>query len=117
MRKIFIESAEFTEWVKAYLTDDDLATMQRDLLADPERGDVMPGCGGLRKLRIADPKRGRGKRGGARVIYLHSEESNVIHLITVYGKDQKDDRSAEDKRLYRQYAQVLKEQARRSEGV
>ena len=43
------------------------------------------------KLRIGDPKRGKGKRGGARVIYLHIEETNVIHFVTVYGKDQKDD--------------------------
>jgi hypothetical protein len=42
-------------WVKKHLTDDDLAALQRELLAEPEKGDVMPGCGGLRKLRIADP--------------------------------------------------------------
>jgi hypothetical protein len=57
MRKTFIEFAEFTEWVKAYLTVDGLAAMQRELPADPQRGDVLPGCGGLRKLRIADPRR------------------------------------------------------------
>jgi hypothetical protein len=66
MRKTFIETAEFSDWVKMYLTDDDLAAMPRERLADPERGDVMTGCGGLRKLRIADPRRGKGKRGGAR---------------------------------------------------
>ncbi len=117
MRKTFIESAEFTEWVKSYLGDAGLAAMQRDLLADPALGDVMPGCGGLRKLRIGDPRRGKGKRGGARVIYLHIEEADVIHLITVYGKDQKDDLSAGDKRLYRQFVQVLKQQAQRPEGA
>jgi putative transcriptional regulator len=112
MRKIFIETGEFSEWVRTYLTDDDLAAMQRELMVDPEKGDVIPGCGGLRKLRTADPRRGRGKRGGARVIYLHIEERDRIHLITVYGKNQKDDLTAEDKKLYRQLVQVLKQQIR-----
>ena len=76
----------------------------------------MPGCGGLRKLRVPDPRRGKGKRGGARVIYLHVAESDQIHLITVYGKNQKDDLSAEDKILYRRLVQILKDQASRSPG-
>jgi hypothetical protein len=117
MRKIFIETGEFSEWVRAYLADDDLAAMQCELLADPEKGVVMPGCGGLRKLRIGDPRRGKGKRGGARVIYLHIEERDQIHLITVYGKDQKDDLTAEDKKPYRQLVQLLKQGAKRSEGL
>ena len=108
MRKTFIETGEFTEWFRDHLTDDDLDAMQRGLLVDPEQGDVMPGCGGLRKLRIADPRRGKGKRSGARVIYLHIEEADEIHLITVYDKDQKDDLTAEDKKLFRQFVQILK---------
>jgi hypothetical protein len=117
MRKIFIETSDFSQWVRAYLADDDLAAMQRELLNDPEKGVVMPGCGGLRKLRIADPRRGQGKRGGARVIYLHLEERNQIHLITVYGKDQKDDLTAEDKKFYRQLVLFLKQGAKRLEGL
>ena len=114
MRDIFVESLEFTEWVEEYLTDEGLVALQRDLLRNPQAGDVMPGCGGLRKLRIADRRRGKGKRGGVRVIYLHVPEANLIYLITVYGKDQKDDLSPGDKKLYRQLAQVLKQQAPRA---
>ena len=113
MQKTFIETAEFTEWVAEYLPDELYAFVQRELMNDPERGSVMPGCGGLRKLRIADPRRGKGKRGGARIVYLHIAEADQIHLITVYGKDQKDDLSAEEKKLYRQLARFLKEQAAR----
>ena len=109
MNKIFIETLEFSEWVMMYLSDGDLAAVQGELMADPARGDVMQGCGGLRKLRIADPRRGKGRRGGARVIYLHIEERDQIHLITVYSKNQKDDLTAEDKKLYRQLVQVLKQ--------
>ena len=44
-------------------------------MADPEKGDVIKGCGGLRKVRVADPKRKKGKRRGARIIYLHVPEA------------------------------------------
>lgn len=111
MKVVFIESFEFTRWVQHYLTDEVLSELQRDLVNDPEIGAVMPGCGGLRKLRIADPGRGKGKRGGARVVYLHVPDAGVIYLITVYGKDQKDDLSPGDKRLYRQLTAILKRQA------
>jgi hypothetical protein len=85
-------------------------------LNDPDTGVVMPGCGGMRKMRVPDPKRGKGKRGGARVIYLHIQEADQIHLVTVYGKDQKDDLSADDKKLYRQFVQILKDQSKRVKG-
>src|SRR5262245_3751993 len=114
MKKTFVETAEFTEWVKEHLSDDTLSDLQRELLNDPETGSVIPGCGGLRKIRVADPRRGKGKRSGARVIYLHIEELDQIHLITVYGKDQKDDLSADDKKLYRQLVRILKDQSRRA---
>jgi hypothetical protein len=117
MKKSFVETREFTAWVKEYLSDQVLGDLQRVLLDNPEMGAVMPGCGGLRKMRVADPRRGAGKRGGARVIYLHIAESDQIHLITVYGKDQKDDLSAEDKVHYRRLVQILRDQARQSRGV
>jgi hypothetical protein len=113
MKRIFVETREFTDWFRSYLTDEALARMQGQLLGNPDLGEVMPGCGGLRKLRIADPARQKGKRGGARVIYLNLPEMDQIVLITVYGKDQKDDLTPEDKAQYRRLVQVLKQQARR----
>jgi hypothetical protein len=117
MEKTFVESFEFTGWVKEYLTDEALSALQRDLMNDPETGDVMPGCGGLRKVRLVDPSRGKGKRSGARVVYLHVPEASVIYLITVYGKNQKDDLSPRDKKLYRQLASILKQQARAAQEL
>ena len=117
MKAVFVESNEFTEWVTDCLTDEEFSVVQQDLLRDPEAGDVMPGCGGLRKLRIASRRQGRGKRGGARVIYLHIPQANLIYLITVYGKDQKDNLTGEEKRLYRQLVQVLKQRTIGSERV
>ena len=113
MKRIFVETREFTDWFRSYLTDEALARMQGQLLSQPDLGEVMPGCGGLRKLRITDPGRQKGKRGGARVIYLSLPEADQIVLITIYGKDQKDDLTPADKARYRQLVQILKQHARR----
>lgn len=104
MRGVFIESREFTEWVEEYLTDAGLAALQRDLLKHPDAGDVMPGCGGLRKLRIADPSRGKGKRGGVRVIYLRVPEADVVFLMDGYGKGERDDLTASARELLKALA-------------
>ncbi len=114
MKRTFIETHEFTEWVKEHLSDDSFAGLQRELLKDPNAGTVMPGCGGLRKLRVGDPTRGKGKRGGVRVIYLNLEEHDQIWPITLYGKDQKDDLSPADKKLYRRLVGILKDLAGRT---
>lgn len=71
----------------------------------------MPGCGGLRKIRIGDASRGKGKRGGARVIYLHVPETKQFYMIDVYGKDEQDDLSPADKKLFRQIAVTVKAEA------
>jgi hypothetical protein len=114
MKKVFVESRAFTEWVKSYLTDLGLAAMQRELLADPEKGAVIPGCAGLRKLRIADPRRGKGKRGGARVIYLHVAEADIIFLMDVYGKDEREELTADQKKILKGLAEEAKRTALRA---
>jgi len=68
------------------------------LAANPHLGDVMPGCGGLRKVRWVDPKRGKGKRGGLRIVYLLVVDPATILLVTVYDKNQTDDLSPQQKR-------------------
>ena len=60
----FIETGEFAGWVREYLSVEAFPEFQRDQLNDPDTGVVMAGCGGLRKMRVPDPKRGKGKRGG-----------------------------------------------------
>ena len=64
---LFIETNVFTQLAATLLDDEDLRGLQNLLLEKPDRGPVFTGTGGLRKLRFALP--GRGKRGGARVIY------------------------------------------------
>jgi len=63
---IFVETPIFTRQITALADDHDYADFQRELANDPEAGDVIPGTGGLRKIRMA--AKSHGKRGGARVI-------------------------------------------------
>lgn len=65
----FIEAPVFTQLLSRYLAEDDYRRLQLFLALDPAAGDLIPGTGGCRKLRWADRRRGKGKRGGLRVIY------------------------------------------------
>lgn len=116
MKAIFIESSEFTVWVSEHLPDDRYAALQQELMDDPTKGTPMPGCGGLRKVRIADPSRGKGKRGGARVIYLYVPETRWFYLLDVYGKGEKDDLGAAEKRVLSRLAETLKRESKAALG-
>lgn len=67
----FIEAPAFTRYVAQYLDDYEYRLLQNRLAINPDLGDVMPGTGGFRKLRWADPRRGKGRRGGLRIIYYY----------------------------------------------
>jgi hypothetical protein len=67
----FLEALAFTRLASTYLAEDELAGLQARLALDPEAGDLMPGTGGFRKLRVADVRRGKGRRGGLRLIYYY----------------------------------------------
>ena len=76
------------------------------MMDDPLRGDVMPGTGGFRKLRWHDSKRGKGKRGGLRVIYYYLMSDYQVWLATIYNKDEMIDLSAEEKRTLKRMLQA-----------
>jgi hypothetical protein len=81
----FIETPFFTKALAHYLSDDEYAELQGFLTQHPEVGDLVRGSGGVRKLRWGI--RGRGKRGGLRVIYYLRRTRGEIWLITLYGKN------------------------------
>jgi hypothetical protein len=95
----FIEAPVFTQLLSDYLEDDEYKRLQLSLALDPEAGDVIPGTGGCRKVRWADRKRGKGKRGGLRVIYYYLVKDVQVWLLTLYDKDEAVDLSAKEKRL------------------
>ena len=108
----FIEAPTFAAMVAGYLEDDEYRALQLFLAGDPEAGDVMPGTGGFRKLRWADRRRGKGKRGGLTVIYYHLSADAQIWLMTLYDKDEMADLSAAEKRALK--AALEAELARRA---
>jgi mRNA-degrading endonuclease RelE of RelBE toxin-antitoxin system len=81
----FIETRLFTKFVVEYLTDEEYGALQESLMRDPDAGPVIPGSGGIRKIRWAG--QGRGKRGGYRVIYFVRRTHGVIWLLTMYPKN------------------------------
>lgn len=111
MNATFVEVSQFTEWIYEHLTERNYASFQQLLMIAPDAGDVMPGCGGLRKVRTVEAKRNKGKRGGARIIYLHVPRASRFYLLDVYGKDEKDDLTPKEKKHLRQLAERLKVEA------
>ena len=80
----FIESAAFARVLPVYLDDDEYAELQQFLMEHPEAGDMIPGSGGVRKLRWK--RKGMGKRGDLRVIYFVRYQPNEFWLLTLYAK-------------------------------
>jgi len=81
----FVETKLFTRLVEKLLTDDEYALLQEALIEDPEAGDIIPGSGGVRKMRWNID--GRGKRGGLRVIYFLRTRQGQIWMLTLYAKN------------------------------
>lgn len=82
----FVETRLFSRLLAQYLTDDEYALLQQALSRSPERGSLVPGSGGVRKLRWG--LAGRGKRGGIRVIYYARTREGVIWMLTIYAKSE-----------------------------
>ena len=81
----FIETKLFTKLVTEFLTDEEYSRLQEVLIKDPETGDLIPGSGGVRKVRWG--VKGRGKRGGIRVIYYARTRQGQIWMLTLYAKN------------------------------
>lgn len=101
---LFVELTPFIAFRTAHWSDDELRALQNHLLEKPDAGDVIRGSSGLRKLRWAAS--GRGKRGGARVIYYHYVSSERIYLIYGYVKSEQEDLTPEQIKLL---AQLMKD--------
>ena len=91
MKAVFVELPPFAHYRSDYLEDDAFLRLQRLLMLNPEAGALIPGTGGLRKLRFADERRGKGTRGGLRVIYYWWDAGSQFWLFTIYDKDEMSD--------------------------
>jgi len=86
---VIVETPIFTKQVLSTLSDDEYRLLQQALLERPDAGKVIPGSGGLRKLRWS--VEGRGKRGGVRMIYYWFTEQSAVLLLFMYPKNIQDD--------------------------
>lgn len=105
----FIELDDFRQdWRELGLDDDDLLALQVAIMRAPRKNRVVPGTGGLRKIRFSPKDLPKGKSGAFRICYVYFEELGIVLLIVAYGKNEKDDLSAAEKKAIRQYIERQK---------
>lgn len=92
-RMIFIETQAFTKLLNELMAKEDYRSFQNELVANPTLGDVIKDTGGLRKVRVG--AKGKGKRRGARVIYLYFVSESQIAMLYIYSKNEETDLTAE----------------------
>ena len=101
----FVETPTFTRMVTTLLTDDEYRELQNELAEDPDRGDLIKGGGGIRKLRYS--AQGRGKSGGVRVIYYWIKDDHQIYMLVMYPKSKKDDLTDKETSILREFVKEL----------
>jgi len=100
-----VETPEFLAATRKLLSDEERAVLVDYLAFNPAGGDLVPGTGGVRKLRWR--LEGRGKRGGARVIYFYHSASIPLFALTAYAKNERPDLSQKDRADFRQLTKLL----------
>jgi len=94
----FVEAPAFTRHLPEYFDEDEYRHLQITLSQNPDFGDVIPGTGGFRKLRWGDKRRGKGRRGGLRIVYYYFSMDQQIWLVTVYDKNEAVDLTPQEKK-------------------
>jgi hypothetical protein len=105
----FVELDEFRDdWRSLGLgVEDDLWALETLIMRNPTGPPIVPGTGGLRKMRFAPDRSGEGKRGGVRVCYAYFPAHWTVLLVMAYGKSEKDDLSHEEKEGIKTYLQQI----------
>ncbi len=106
VKGIFVESPIFDNNRQKYLNDGEYLYLQNDLLANPKVGAVIQGTGGLRKVRVS--AKGKGKRGGARVIYYYFDNFKRFYLLTIYAKNEVTDLSTGERQQLKIFMEAWK---------
>lgn len=102
-----VETPEFLAATRKLLSEDERAALLDHLARNPDAGDLIQGTGGLRKLRWA--VEGRGKRGGARVIYFFHDVDIPLFALTAYAKNENANLSRKDRNDFRRLVKSLVE--------
>ncbi len=113
MKAVFVELPAFERHRADYLDDEGFQALQNFMMKNPEAGDPIPDTGGLRKLRFADARRGKGKRGGLRVIYYWLDAGFQFWLFTLYDKNEMADLTPRQRRALKELIKAELEARRR----
>ena len=108
------ETTEYTRKAGKLLSENERTELICYLAAHPDAGDVMEGTGGVRKLRWA--REGRGKSGGVRAIYFFYNDGMPLYLLTIYGKNEKDNLSQGERNQLAKLTSLLVKGAGRADG-
>jgi hypothetical protein len=98
MEILFIETPNFVYKFDKIASDSDMMELQQELLRNPFKGKLIRGTGGARKLRMKSS--GKGKSGGARIIYYYVDLQGEIWFIDIYLKKTKADLSETEKKKF-----------------
>jgi hypothetical protein len=112
MRRAFRETSIFTEKLDAVGRDDLLRSIEDAILENPEAGATVAGTGGIRKLRAPDASRGKGKRGGLRILYLDLPDRERTYRLYLFGKDEAEDLTASEKKIFKELVAQIKGEPR-----
>lgn len=114
----FVELDVFTaDWRRLRLDDDDLLELQVSIMLSPKGAPVVPGTGGLRKLRFAPTRWHRGKRGALRIGYAYFDDLKVAALIVVYPKNEKENLDESERAEIKQLLAEMHEQLHSRHGT
>lgn len=100
MTVVIVETTTFTKRIQDLLDDESYRALQSHLVGQRSAGTVIPGTGGLRKLRWDGS--GRGKRGGIRIIYFSHPSSNRLLMLFAFAKNERDDLTPQQKKDLKQ---------------
>jgi hypothetical protein len=109
MIRIFVQSRVFSQRMHVIGNDRTLELIEHAILLNPLSGDVIQGCGGVRKFRIANQNIGKGKRGGLRVLFLDLPQRGITYLLYIYGKGDAEDITTEQKKQIMSLVRIIKE--------
>jgi hypothetical protein len=111
MKRLFIQTKLFSDELDALISENkllesDYEELEHVLADNPELGDLIQGTGGLRKIRLRSST--KGKRGGFRVCYFDFPEGEQLFFIMIYGKNEQENISKEDKALFKKFIERIK---------
>ncbi len=110
VKRTFVYALAFEDFFKGKETLQE--EIEKEILKNQEVGDVIQGTGGVRKFRLPDPRRGKGKRGGLRIFYLDLSNVQRTHVLWLLEKGEKEDLSPTEKNALYEVVQRIKAEAK-----